>query len=642
MRIDALNESARIMHAEDLIFFEGSHGALRAAHKLLELSKGNSTNTSLKFDGSPCVIFGRDSRGTFVMSDKSGFTSKTYNGRATDANGLAQMFLARKSKSGPLPKGYEEFAANMASVFAIFEQAVPTDYVGYFKGDLLYFSQPTLSGADYNFTPNVVTYSVSANSALGQRIASSTAAVVVHRSVDENGDEFELPQQNIFTGTELLVMPPVYVNLLSPVDTSRVTNLIEVIDSNSNRINSFLDRSKLSMIKLSDLGSIFYSYLNSKVDTGMTGLGKDFQSWLTTHRKSSAQKQIRIIEYIAENKEEFVLMWEIVSEIAEIKVQIITALEKVPMAIRASIAGHPGGEGYVSPDAEGDIKLVSRDFFTKANRSVVREIAIPKAPMQLKLINSELCESKMYRNNIFSRLDGKDVANLLYLNTLLVVIMVQEESEDGKQYASKTAQFGAYTLFRTAANDLYLLAYQTAHPSNTHIKLKNRDSSNQYLERLSFDATQHWRFMIRLKSGKVTTSEINGNALRLESQLKISDGRYKAWRRDAAEWDRLSKTDRERIIKNISAEFRRIAKSGELLSLNLKVKDSESSICGNKDDKDSPSTTRKVAGAAAGAVAGRYIGGKVAREFGKSEDKYKKVGTGIGAIAGYWAAGRKK
>ena len=30
------------------------------------------------------------------------------------------------------------------------------------------------------------------------------------------------------------------------------------------------------------------------------------------------------------------------------------------------------------------------------------------------------------------------------------------------------------------------------------------------------------------------------------------------------------------------------------------------------------------------------------RKTGANVDKYKKVGTGLGAVAGYWASGRKK
>jgi len=54
------------------------------------------------------------------------------------------------------------------------------------------------------------------------------------------------------------------------------------------------------------------------------------------------------------------------------------------------------------------------------------------------------------------------------------------------------------------------------------------------------------------------------------------------------------------------------------------------------------SLTKRVAGAGAGAIAGRYVGKKIAKRFGKDVDKYKKAGTGLGAIAGYWASGRKK
>ena len=57
---------------------------------------------------------------------------------------------------------------------------------------------------------------------------------------------------------------------------------------------------------------------------------------------------------------------------------------------------------------------------------------------------------------------------------------------------------------------------------------------------------------------------------------------------------------------------------------------------------DVPGLGTKIAGAAVGAAAGRVIGSKVATSLGKDEDKYKKVGTGIGAIAGYWAAGRRR
>jgi outer membrane lipoprotein SlyB len=58
-------------------------------------------------------------------------------------------------------------------------------------------------------------------------------------------------------------------------------------------------------------------------------------------------------------------------------------------------------------------------------------------------------------------------------------------------------------------------------------------------------------------------------------------------------------------------------------------------------DKSKPSLLKKAGGAAVGAVAGNKLGGKVDLAIGNDSDKYKKIGTGLGAITGYWAAGRK-
>ena len=76
-----VSEGPRIQHAEDLVFWEGSKGAIRALDALASLAteEGQRT-TSLKWDGSPAVIFGRDESGQFVFTDKSGFTAKGYDG----------------------------------------------------------------------------------------------------------------------------------------------------------------------------------------------------------------------------------------------------------------------------------------------------------------------------------------------------------------------------------------------------------------------------------------------------------------------------------------------------------------------------------------------------------------------------------
>ena len=73
-----INEATRIDHAEDLIYWEGSKGAIRSIKSFIELEKGGYKNVTLKWDGSPAVVFGRNDEGKFVLTDKSGFVAKGY------------------------------------------------------------------------------------------------------------------------------------------------------------------------------------------------------------------------------------------------------------------------------------------------------------------------------------------------------------------------------------------------------------------------------------------------------------------------------------------------------------------------------------------------------------------------------------
>ena len=81
--------------------------------------------------------------------------------------------------------------------------------------------------------------------------------------------------------------------------------------------------------------------------------------------------------------------------------------------------------------------------------------------------------------------------------------------------------------------------------------------------------------------------------------------------------------------------------SKKFLSSQLTARRKQDVWKGNKDyvDPNKPSAAKRIAGTAAGAVAGRYAAGKLAKMDPK---KAKNIGTGIGAIAGYWASGRRR
>jgi hypothetical protein len=366
-----LNEGARIQHAEDIVFWEGSKGAQRALQSLINLEKGGHQDVTVKWDGSPAIIFGRDEDGSFVLTDKSGFTAKGYDGKSKSAKELKNMFLNRSGGKNRDNPGYVAFADNMAAIFDEYERATPKDFRGFFKGDLLYFNTPPLKDGDYVFKPNVVEYRVDADSELGKRIGQSKTGVVIHRQVSADGTEGPLQDSDIFQGNEVLVVPPVTAQAAPKVNDAGIKQLKSIISKDAAAIDALLNDAELVEKKMKDLPDIFYTYTNSKVDTGLENLGKDFMQWLASSKVSPA-KQKKVAEHIQQHSAGFNALWEVVATIQQVKDDIISQLDKQDIPVKQSMAGEEGGEGYVLAHPEGDIKLVPRQTFTRINRSIER------------------------------------------------------------------------------------------------------------------------------------------------------------------------------------------------------------------------------------------------------------------------------
>lgn len=362
----------RIQHAEDIIFWEGAAGASRALNSLSSLAEDGHSKVTIKWDGSPAIIFGRDENGEFILTDKSGFTAKGYDGRSKSADDLEQMFLNRSGGKNRENPSYVAFAANMKDIFDEYEKATPVNFRGYLKGDLLYYNTPPIQNNNFVFKPNIVQYAVDVNSDLGKRIKQSKTGVVVHRYIDEQGNEGPVPKDFKVQGTEVLIVPSVSIEKPAKISQDAIDKLKIVVSKYASAVDSLLDRNQLMQLKISDFANVLYTYTNSKVDTGLENLGSDFFDWMSKS-KLSANKQKNIAEHIKNNQAGFDAIWEIVSGIMKIKDDIINQFDTHEMAVKSSIPGQgDGGEGYVLAHPQGDIKLVSREYFTKANRAVKR------------------------------------------------------------------------------------------------------------------------------------------------------------------------------------------------------------------------------------------------------------------------------
>jgi hypothetical protein len=194
---------------------------------------------------------------------------------------------------------------------------------------------------------------------------------VIHRQVSEDGTEGPLQDSDIFLGDEVLVVPPVTAQAAPKVDAAGIKKLKSVIAKDAAAIDDLLNPATLADQKMKDLSDIFYTYTNSKVDTGLENLGKDFAQWLQSS-KVSPIKQKKVMEYIQQHSRGFQALWEVVSTIQQVKDDIISQLDRQDIPVKQSMAGEEGGEGYVLAHPEGDIKLVPRQTFTRINRAVER------------------------------------------------------------------------------------------------------------------------------------------------------------------------------------------------------------------------------------------------------------------------------
>ena len=171
-----------IHHAEDRPLFHGhagfehAYGALTKAHEHMK-AKAKSANLTMKYDGSPSIVFGHHPKtGKFFVASKSAFNKEpklNYTEKDIDRNhghapGLAKTLkhaLKHLPKAAPKKGVYQGDLMHHAETKQLHEE-----YLEEAKGDV-------------SFTPNTITYTAKGEEA--KKIKRSKVGVVVHHKYDE-------------------------------------------------------------------------------------------------------------------------------------------------------------------------------------------------------------------------------------------------------------------------------------------------------------------------------------------------------------------------------------------------------------------------------------------------------------------------
>ena len=356
-----------IEHLEDLVFRNGSAGIKRALDIVKQTAENTKGTTTVKWDGKPALIFGRDPDGTFVLTDVSGFTAKGYNGLFTSTKQVAQHLAQRDADASA--KG--NLATRVATLLPVYQKlwpmlsvAIPKDFQGYVQGDLLYTQQPEQIAGNFVFTPNAIEYRIPADTDVGQRIGASDVGIAMHTYLAEPGANKQ-PIGNIkFNPVPgLLLLEPVYAKQNVKISPQLTTPVKNIYKASGAAIDQLFNPAELTALQITDLPKLCIDYINSRVGQGFDNMLAGFGPWL--QKRVTPKKFKNIVEYLQSprsNLDGMTAAFTAWSMLHDIKMGLLNQLDQQ----------HPGNEGWVMSTSAGTAKAVNRlaGGFTSANRAI--------------------------------------------------------------------------------------------------------------------------------------------------------------------------------------------------------------------------------------------------------------------------------
>lgn len=343
-----------IEHLEDLVFRHGSRGVQQAL-EILSQAMDQPSTTTVKWDGKPAIVFGRKpSTGEFVLTDGSGFEAKGYDGLATSPEMMAQIQNTRGGDRSGIIQLY-------STLWPALEAAIPANFRGYVKGDLLYMETPPVVAGNYVFKPNTVEYRIPAKSSLGQRIGNSVIGIAMHSMYGDTGEPRQPLKRVGFNDVPgLLLLEPIVAKEVT-ADPKLVKQIRTTLRQNAQAIDTLFNPVELRAAQITDLAKLCVDFINYKIPSGnFDNLLPEFGEWLQT--KVTPRKFANIVEYLkspASNTQGLAAAFTLFLQLHDLKMNVLQQLDQQS----------PGNEGWVMATPAGYAKAVNRFDFTARNRA---------------------------------------------------------------------------------------------------------------------------------------------------------------------------------------------------------------------------------------------------------------------------------
>ena len=362
-KLELVEDKGHLDHPEDLIFLRGVQGANQAVQAMAD-TVSKPDKVTIKWDGYPALIFGRNSNGKFSIMDKHMFNKKDGSGR--------QVFSPEQFAEYDQARGVNRSDLHqlIAQIWPGLEKSDRSK--GYYWGDLL-FSKPLVEkNGLYTFkaNPNGITYTVDANSELGKFFDGKNSGIVVHQYIVP--DALTTDQATPLDGTigklknnsDVAILPakmPITPTLkLNATLLKRAQATIQKYGQSVEQLMSTAPQAR------NTFNQLFTTYINKRIIAGnLNDLLAGFMEYVNSRPMTDKMRE-KINQHLEANKAGLVGAFSIWVAIYNLKMSIVDQLNKA--AQTAPVKGYlqdgtQTQEGFVSHG----LKFVDRMGFSRQN-----------------------------------------------------------------------------------------------------------------------------------------------------------------------------------------------------------------------------------------------------------------------------------
>jgi len=363
-KINLVEAKGHLDHPEDLVFLGDVEGA-RQAISAIEQTIAQPGTITIKWDGYPALIFGRNKEGRFSIMDKHMFNKKDGTGR--------QVFSPQEFRQYDKNRGVDrgDLYQLIDDIWPGLEKA-DRGSLGYYWGDLLFAKPLEDQDGYYSFkmNPNGIAYKVKADSEVGHMLKGKTAGVGVHTFIPVNAQTTDESSSldgtigNLHNNSDVAIVPskmPITPKIKMP--TKLKSQAEAEIAQHGDAVRILMNSAPQAR---NAFNSLFTVFINKKiVAKDLSNLYNDFIQFVE-QRPMTDSMRTKITNHFNAHKDGVMGAFKIWIALYNLKQNIVDQLDKTAEASPVKGYLDDGSETHEGFVANG-LKFVNRMGFSAQN-----------------------------------------------------------------------------------------------------------------------------------------------------------------------------------------------------------------------------------------------------------------------------------